>query len=133
MINEDIKTLIKYRLEQAEEALDDAELLFSKGRYRAALNRSYYAMFYAVLALLILSGKGTSKHSGAIAMFDLDFVKNGGFDKKFSKWLHEAFEDRLRSDYKEQVVIPPDEIAETLSRAKKFVNRCKEFLDEKFK
>ena len=38
MINEDVKTLIKYRLEQAEEALDDAEFLFSKARNRAALN-----------------------------------------------------------------------------------------------
>ncbi len=34
-------------------------------------------MFYAVLALLVPGKKETSKHSGAIALFDRDFVKQG--------------------------------------------------------
>ena len=34
-------------------------------------------MFYAVLALLVLEKKETSKHGGAIAIFDRDFVKKG--------------------------------------------------------
>ncbi|HUT51986.1 MAG TPA: HEPN domain-containing protein [bacterium] len=133
MSSEQARSLIKRRMDQAEEALADAGLLLSNERYRAAINRSYYAMFYAVLALLILSGKGTSKHSGAIAMFDLDFIKDGAFDKKFSRWLHEAFEDRLRSDYKVEEMIPPEEVAETLRRAKEFVEHCKEYLADRLK
>jgi uncharacterized protein (UPF0332 family) len=38
------------------------------------MNRLYYAMFYAVLALLQEKEMGTSKHSGAIALFDREFV-----------------------------------------------------------
>lgn len=32
-------------------------------------------MFYAVQALLLLGGYSTSKHSGAISLFDREFVK----------------------------------------------------------
>ena len=46
-----------------------------KGLLRPSVNRSYYAMIYAVLALLALKRKETSKHSGAISIFDKEFVK----------------------------------------------------------
>ena len=131
MMSDETKTLIKYRIEQAEESLDDASLLLEKGSNRAVINRAYYAMFYSILALLNLEGKGTSRHGGAIALFDLDFVKSGSFDKKFSKWLHDAFAGRLKADYDELVVISSEEAAETLEHAKGFVEQCKVFLKEK--
>ena len=50
---DDIKILIRYRLEQAQVALDDAKYLLEGGRSsQSIVNRSYYAMFYAALALL---------------------------------------------------------------------------------
>lgn len=51
------------------------------------MNRLYYAMFYAVLALLQEKEMGTSKHSGAIALFDREYVKTGLFPKEMSKAL----------------------------------------------
>ena len=42
-----------------------------------SINRAYYAMFYAVLAFLVLEKKETPKHGGVIAIFDRDFVKKG--------------------------------------------------------
>ena len=50
---EDIASLIKYRLEQALTALDDAKYLLEGNRSpQSIINRAYYAMFYATLALL---------------------------------------------------------------------------------
>jgi uncharacterized protein (UPF0332 family) len=43
-------------------------------------------------------GRGPSKHSGAVALFDGQFVKTELFGKDFSRWLHEAFDLRQRSD-----------------------------------
>ena len=64
-MKEDIKAIVKYRFEEAEEALGDANLLFdSGGSLRSVINRSYYAMFYATLALIAAKGAGSSKHSG---------------------------------------------------------------------
>ena len=77
MMTENLAALIRYRMDQAEEALDAARILFREGSFRASINRSYYAMFYMVLALLASRKEETSKHSGAIALFDRLFVHPG--------------------------------------------------------
>ena len=99
MITANVQALLTYRLEQADESLDAARVLLEKGLDRPAVNRAYYAMFYAVLALLATRKRETSKHGGAISLFDKEFVKAGTFNKDFSRWLHEAFDLRQRSDY----------------------------------
>jgi hypothetical protein len=55
--------------------------LLDNNLIRPSVNRAYYAMFYAVLALLAQGKQENSKHSGAIALFDKDFVKLGIFKK----------------------------------------------------
>jgi uncharacterized protein (UPF0332 family) len=70
----------------------------NQGLFRPSINRSYYAMFYSVLALLTTRREETSKHGRAIALFDKEFVKTGVCLKEFSRWLHEAFDLRQRSD-----------------------------------
>ena len=48
----DRETLLQYRIKQAEETLTDAEAMAKGGLSpRSIVNRAYYAMFYAVLAL----------------------------------------------------------------------------------
>ena len=48
----------RLRLEQAQEVLEDAKFLLDSNRGTlSAVNRCYYAMFYAVLALLQQAGK----------------------------------------------------------------------------
>jgi len=41
--------LIRYRLAESKDAQSDVELLISHDRYRAAINRIYYSMFYSLL------------------------------------------------------------------------------------
>ena len=74
-MKEERKALIDYRLEQADESLDSVLILFEHKKYRPSVSRSYYAMFYSVQALLIREKFITSKHSGAIAIFNREFVK----------------------------------------------------------
>ena len=120
-MNAELKVLIAYRLEQAEESLDSAQLLFDHGKYRPSVNRSYYAMFYAMLALLVPTKQQTSKHTWVMTLFDREFVKTGGFDKDFSRWLHEAFDLRQRADYRELVTVSAEQAKETLEHAQTFV------------
>ena len=128
MISEDEKTLIRYRIAQAEQALRSAANLMASGDFHASVNRSYYAMFYCVVGLLALQGKGTSKHGSAISLFDLDFIKSGAFDKRFSKWLHEAFHERLEADYEPFAQVSPENASSTLEHAREFVEQAKEYL-----
>ena len=101
MNREEARALVAYRLEQADEALRVAEMTLKESIYRTAVNRAYYAMFYAVLALLAAEGRGSSKHTGVIGFFDREFIKKGVFDRELSAWLHEAFDLRQRADYRE--------------------------------
>lgn len=101
MNSEEILTLIKYRLEQAQTALEDGKfLLEGKRSPQSIVNRAYYAMFYAALALLQQIGKVPSKHTGVISLFDTEFVVKGIFPKELSKDFHKAFELRQMFDYR---------------------------------
>ncbi len=44
----DKKNLIKYRLEEADETIEDVRLLIENDRLRSAVNRIYYGMFYSL-------------------------------------------------------------------------------------
>ena len=79
-------------------------------------------MFYAVLALLAARKEETSKHRGAISLFDMEFVKPGVFDKDFSEWLHAAFNLRLRSDYSPLFKVSVDGAKALLTKADRFVS-----------
>lgn len=121
--------LIKYRLKEAEDSIKEAEVLLREGMsMRAVMNRLYYAMFYTVLALLQEKELGTSKHSGAISLFDREFIKTGVFGNDMSKTLHRAFELRQKGDYMEQVEVTEDDVNEMLPKTKDFVNSIKAYL-----
>jgi uncharacterized protein (UPF0332 family) len=124
-VNEDLEALVLYRLEQADESLESAQLLLDNGKYRPCVSRSYYAMFYAVLALLAKKRYGTSKHSGAIAEFNREFVRKGIFDKGLSRWLQEAFDLRQRADYREMFTVSSERAKEVLEHAHAFVMEVK--------
>jgi len=128
-MNENFKALLIYRLEQATESLESAELLYEHQKYRSAISRAYYAMFYAVLALLANQPSKTSKHSGVISSFDRDYVKTGYFDKIFSKWLHDAFDLRQRADYREMFDIDSSRTGEVIEHARKFVAEIRNQLE----
>ena len=68
--------LARFRIQQAEESLDEAELLYRSGKSpRSVINRVYYAMFYSILALLIFEPYSSSKHTGVLSYFNRRFVK----------------------------------------------------------
>ena len=128
MMTENIQALVTCRLEQADESLEAARTLLDINLIRPSVNRAYYAMFYAVLALLARGKKETSKHSGAIALFDRDFVKQGIFKKEYSRWLHDAFDLRQRSDYAAEYHASPEDAESTLNNAETFVAKVKDVL-----
>lgn len=85
-------------------------------------------MFYAVLALLATIGKGSAKHSGVIALFDLHFVKTGVMEKGLSKAFYRAFEFRQRGDYGEFVPTEFEEAREIEQSAEGFVMAVQNYL-----
>lgn len=113
--------LIRYRLKRAGESLEAASVLVEKGFLVAAVNRMYYACFYAVSALLYSTGLASSKHSGVMALFEQHFVKSGEVSTEQGRFYRSLFKRRQHGDYDDLVAFDVAEVKEWLCRATEFV------------
>ena len=94
-----IEDYINYRLQRAKDTIGEVEILIENHYWNTAINRMYYACFYAVNALLIKHGVETASHSGARQQFGKIFVKTGKINKELAKHFSELFEKRQKGDY----------------------------------
>ena len=99
MTNEERREYVKYRIESARKTFEAAKVLSENGFWNSAVNRLYYAVFYAVNALLVLNEIQTKSHSATKSQFSLHFIKTGRFDKKYGRLLSELFDWRQKGDY----------------------------------
>jgi len=121
-VKEEQIELLRYRLKRAKEALQEARLLQNEGHHNTAVNRLYYACFYAVLSLLQTKGLGSQKHSGVRTLFNMEFVKTGEIDKQWSRFYAEMFENRQESDYAEFVQFNQHDVEQMQKQAERFVD-----------
>jgi len=93
------KDLINYRLERARETLEDAKLLAEKQRWNSAINRLYYAAYYAVIALLLKENVKSNTHNGAKTKFSEHFIKTGIYPTELGRIYSQLFTWRQKGDY----------------------------------
>lgn len=117
--------LIDYRLEQANKTLHQAEVLAEACEWEGVINRAYYAMFYASLALLLSKNIGSSKHSGVIALINREFVRSGLFPVEMARGLRDAFNQRQKYDYGEFQPASEDVAVDLLGRARRYLDTVK--------
>lgn len=115
------ETLIRLWLEKATDTLAAVPVLVREGFYSSAVNRLYYACFYAVTALLLRDGKQFSKHSTILAEFNRCYVKEGKIEKHWSRFLKDLFQDRQESDYLPTVTFEEAQIQQRLEQAEEFI------------
>ena len=129
----DKEALFLYRIKQSEETILEAKKMLEGGfNPRTIVNRAYYSLFYAVLALFIKTGVNikTSKHIGVISLFDKEFVLTNKIDKHYSKIFHKIFNIRQRSDYKEFVELSAKDATEFVNLASESLSGIKNFLQK---
>ena len=91
--------IVRYWWNKAHDSLRSAHQEFSVGAYAFAINRAYFALFYAVSALLLEQGRQFSKHSGVRAAFNRDLVKPGHVGREYGDLYNQLFRDRQEGDY----------------------------------
>lgn len=126
------KELMKYRLEMAEERLHSSKVLLEAGSYKDSIGRSYYAMFTAIRALFAMEGQDFSKHAGVIAYFQKEFVKTGKVDRKYSKYISQAFQIRNNTDYADFFIVSAQDAKEQYEKAKEFLKVIVKYLSENY-
>ena len=111
--------LAKYRLARAKEDLETAVDNLENGKYRASVNRSYYAVFHSIRAITALNHFDSSKHSGVIAFFNQHYVKPGVFDKELSKMIDSCYRLREKADYDDFYLVAKDDAVQQFDKARK--------------
>lgn len=94
---------------------------------RRPISRAYFGAFFAAEAALLTLGETRSKHSGVISAFGSLVVRGGGFDEGTGRLLRSLFERRNEADYGD-VDVPPEEAAEAVRGAERFVNGVEAWL-----
>lgn len=117
------KDLVLYRLQRAKETFEDAKILFAKNRLNSTVNRLYYSLFYAVLALLETKNLASSKHSGVRSLFNQHFVKTKIVTKELGRFYAELFHLRQEADYIDYSEFTTEEVVDKL-------NKCKIYLED---
>lgn len=115
-------------MEKARRAIEAATTLLQRGDADFAAARAYYAMFYTAEALLTERGVRSRKHGGVHALFGEHFAKTGLIDKKFHRFLLDAFDRRLQADYGFEAVITREEVMAMIEQAREFLVEAAKFL-----
>lgn len=118
-------------MERAKEMLSAAEGNLEIGQYKTSLNRSYYAIFHAMRAMNILKGFDSSKHSGVIAYFNKEYIKEGIMDKELSVIIKSSSFLRGKTDYDDFFIIGRKETESQLASARIFLEAVEKYLNEK--
>lgn len=125
--------LSQYRFQSAKEDLETAMLLIKDGKFKASVNRSYYAIFHSLRAVTALAEFDSSKHSGVIAFFNRNYVKEGIFDKSISKLIDTSYRLREKADYQDFVVISKNQAIEQMEKAQKVLDMIEPYLQKCWK
>ena len=118
--------LSKHRMEKAKNTLSDAKMYIENATPESTVNRIYYAIFYAVNALLISKGLSSAKHSGVRALFNREFVNKGLVEREWGEFYSDMFDRRQKADYKDFVTFEKEDVNEWLIRSEEFISKMEE-------
>lgn len=122
------KDLCFYRMAQAEETIQSAHLCMENHLFKDAINRSYYAAFYAVKAVLALADTDFKRHKDVVAYFNKEYVAQGIFSRETGRLLARLQKKREASDYDDFYIASHDEAAEQINAAGDILKEIKVYL-----
>ena len=113
--------IVRYRIENAHRTMDEVSSHMANGFYNTAVNRMYYACYYAASAMLVAEHITTKSHDGVKQMFSLHFVKTGKVPVNLGKSYSRLFDKRPKGDYNDLFDNDQTVCEELYPEAKNFV------------
>jgi uncharacterized protein (UPF0332 family) len=117
-------------IRKAKYKIKTANIDFENGQYDDAVSRSYYAVYHAMTAALLSKGLVYSSHARTIGAFNLEFIKLGIFPKKFTRIIHDLFEDRQTGDYDVDITFERIVAETNIKNAKRILSTIIKYLRE---
>jgi uncharacterized protein (UPF0332 family) len=116
--------------DRARQALQTARAILRLPDVEAAINRAYYAAYYAATAALLHVGETPKTHKGIHLRFHLHFVSSGSLPEAMGRTLDHAFAMRQRADYEAITVFDERAAADLIADVERFVEAVQEMLTQ---
>jgi uncharacterized protein (UPF0332 family) len=126
---QDKSEYIAYRISKAEETLLAAKELANKNYWNSCVNHLYYALFYAVNALLINDGVIAKSHTGVKTQFFQLYIKTGKINIKFGQLYSDLIDWRQKGDYNDFFDLSQEEVLPLLEPVEIFIQKIKVLLN----
>jgi uncharacterized protein (UPF0332 family) len=115
---------------RTHDALDAARANLGAGFLEAAVNRAYYAAFYAGKALLATRKLDVKKHKDIVSLVGETFGVPGLLPREATRDLHRLLEARMKADYDLSASFTAEGVSAYLAQAQNFVSQAERLLHE---
>ena len=130
MDSETIEGFSKYRLNKAKETLETARMIFNEGKdFTSANNRAYYAIFYAIRAVLAIEEVDFKRHKDVLAYFNKEYVNKEKFPKKIGRKISHAQRIREDSDYDDDYEPSFEKTEQQINTAQELIDLVEEYIN----
>jgi uncharacterized protein (UPF0332 family) len=119
---EEGKILARDEFQRASDELKASEVLQNNGLYFKSVVSSYYAVYHAAKAALLLKGVAPQSHEGVERMFSLYYVKTKEIEVDISRIIGRLMKLRGEADYYPESVFSLKDSSEALEMAKTFID-----------
>jgi uncharacterized protein (UPF0332 family) len=123
--------LVKYRITKARETLEEVKLHIENELWNTAINRLYYACYYAVIALLLDKRIQPKTHNGVRQMFGLHFIKTGIIDNSLGKFFTDIFDLRQTGDYGDYIEFTREDLIDLIKPANDLILKAEDLILKK--
>ena len=134
MDNETIESFSKYRLDKAKETLETAKMIFKEGKdFSSANNRAYYAIFYAIRAVLAIKEIDFKRHKDVLAYFNKEYVNKQIFPKIIGRKISQAQRIREDSDYDDEYEPSFEKTEQQIKTAEELIELVENYINNYYK
>jgi Uncharacterized conserved protein related to C-terminal domain of eukaryotic chaperone, SACSIN len=126
----DTPDLISYRMLRSHETLQEARMMINSGFCIGAVNRTYYACYYAISALLLKNDISAQTHKGVRQKFGHHFVVTGLVSKEMGRYFSDLFDRRHAGDYDDFITYDKTTCEILLSKAVEFIDIIETLLNQ---
>lgn len=134
MNSETVESFARYRLSKAKETLETAKMIFRDGKdFTSANNRAYYAIFYAIRAVLAIEEVDFKRHKDVLAYFNKEYVSKEIFPKKIGRKIAQAQRIREDSDYDDDYEPSLEKTEQQIKTAEELVVLVEKYISDYYK
>jgi uncharacterized protein (UPF0332 family) len=130
LTEDNYEALSRYRQERAHETLAEIPYLREQGYYNTAVNRLYYACYYAATAILIANGIEVKSHDGVRMNLGKYIVQEGILSPELGRYFSRLFSKRSTGDYDDFFNHSQETVDELMPDAKLFIQTIKDWTDK---